>query len=232
MHSYGSVVDIEELKLLLPKSVKIIEDCAEAHFASLRDKIVGSLSDVACYSFFANKIITTGEGGMCLSNNEDLILKIKVLRDHGMSPEKRYWHNIHGFNFRMTNIQAAIGCAQLDKKDEILRNRKESMDIWDNFFQTNSYNFSEFEILEGEVQGLWFKNLIVRKIDRERLLDDLNRKKVDSRSFFYPLSDMPPFKKYSRYNNPNAKIFSEKGLSLPVYGDAINNIILKNKLEI
>ena len=83
-------------------------------------KKTGTFGVISCFSFYGNKIITTGEGGMCLTNNEELVKKMKILRDHGMNPQKRYWHDVIGFNYRMTNLQAALGVAQLKKIDILI----------------------------------------------------------------------------------------------------------------
>ena len=93
----------------------VIEDCAEAHGAAFEQRLVGSFGDISCFSFFGNKVITTGEGGMCLTDSEELNNRIRLLKDHGMSKERKYYHEIIGYNYRMTNLQAAIGMAQLEK---------------------------------------------------------------------------------------------------------------------
>ncbi|NJK97403.1 MAG: hypothetical protein HC905_23060 [Bacteroidales bacterium] len=108
----------------------MIEDCAEAHGAEYKSKKIGSFSHIACFSFFANKIITTGEGGMCLTNDHDLYNKMLVLRDHGMSKKKKYWHEMVGFNYRMTNLQASIGVAQIERIQEILSERQKIENLY------------------------------------------------------------------------------------------------------
>jgi len=121
VHLYGQPCEMDAIMSIAKKyNLKVVEDCAEAHGATYRDKKVGSFGDISCFSFFANKIITTGEGGMCLTNSKEIDVKLRQLRDHGMSKEKKYWHDMVGYNYRMTNIQAAIGCAQLERIDEIL----------------------------------------------------------------------------------------------------------------
>ena len=103
----------------------MVEDAAEAHGAEYKGKKVGRIGVVSCFSFFGNKIITTGEGGICLCDDERLAEKMAKLRDHGMSKERKYWHDEIGFNYRMTNLQAAVGVAQLERIDQfIARKRK------------------------------------------------------------------------------------------------------------
>ena len=108
----------------------VIEDCAEAHGAEYNGKKVGSFGDIGCFSFFGNKVITTGEGGMCVTNNEELKEKMELFRNQGMSKERRYWHSVIGFNYRMTNIEAAIGLAQLEKIKSFLKIREENSDLY------------------------------------------------------------------------------------------------------
>ncbi|NQU99168.1 MAG: DegT/DnrJ/EryC1/StrS aminotransferase family protein, partial [Parcubacteria group bacterium] len=118
VHLYGHPCDMDAITKIAKKyGLYVIEDAAEAHGAGYKGKKVGSFGDISCFSFYGNKIITTGEGGMCLTNNQKLAERMKILRDHGMSPDKRYWYDVIGFNYRMTNIQAAIGVAQLKKID-------------------------------------------------------------------------------------------------------------------
>ena len=115
----GKIIDLAK-----KRNLKVIEDCAEAHGAEYKGKKVGCFGDVSCFSFFGNKIITTGEGGMCLTNSNEVNDKLRVLRDHGMNKAKRYWHDMIGYNYRMTNLQAAIGCAQLERINDILSLRQ------------------------------------------------------------------------------------------------------------
>ena len=120
----------------------VIEDCAEAHGAEYKGQKVGSFGIISCFSFYGNKIITTGEGGMCLSNDKDLSEKMMVLRDHGMNPNKRYWHDVIGFNYRMTNLQAALGVAQLKKIENLIgkkrKNASKYNELLANFTQVTS----------------------------------------------------------------------------------------------
>ena len=121
VHLFGSPCDMNSIcSLCKDGKIFLIEDCAQAHGATYNNKKVGSFGDIGCFSFFGNKIITTGEGGMCVTNSEELRDKMRILRDHGMDPDRRYIHNVVGYNYRMTNIQAALGVAQLENIDKSL----------------------------------------------------------------------------------------------------------------
>ena len=122
VHIYGQICDMGRICDIAQRhNLYIVEDCAEAHGAEWQGRKAGAFGDISCFSFFANKVITTGEGGMCITNHEELYDKMRILRDHGMSRYKKYYHEVVGFNYRMTNMQAAIGVAQLEHIDEILR---------------------------------------------------------------------------------------------------------------
>ena len=126
VHLYGNPAKVSELKEIAEeKGIYLIEDCAEAHGAEYEGKKVGNFGDIACFSFCANKAMTTGEGGMCLTDDEELYEKMQILRDHGMTKEKRYWHEVVGYNYRMTGLQAALGLAQLKKIDRFIERKRE-----------------------------------------------------------------------------------------------------------
>ena len=125
VHLYGHPCDMDAIMEIAERhGLYIIEDAAEAHGAEYKGKKVGSFGNIACFSFYGNKIITTGEGGMCLTNDEELAEKMKTLRDHGMDREKKYWHSMVGFDYRMTNLQAALGVAQLSKIEKFIEDIK------------------------------------------------------------------------------------------------------------
>ena len=126
VHLYGQSCDMGVIMDIAKRhNLKVVEDCAEAHGAMYDGRKVGSFGDIGCFSFYGNKVITTGEGGMCVTNNQELDEKMRALRDHGMSKTKRYWHDVIGYNYRLTNIQAAIGLAQLERIEDIHQNRRE-----------------------------------------------------------------------------------------------------------
>ncbi|MFH1439840.1 MAG: DegT/DnrJ/EryC1/StrS family aminotransferase [Candidatus Woesearchaeota archaeon] len=222
VHIYGHPCNMDPImEIAKENNLFVIEDCAEAHGAEYKSKDgtwrqVGSIGNIGCFSFYGNKIISTGEGGMCTTNNEKLADKMRLLKDHGMKKGKRYWHDIIGYNYRLTNIQAAVGLAQLEKIDEFIEKRIKI---------AKKYN----ELLK-DVKGIilppekeWAKNvfwlycILINDfpISRDELIIKLKENGIDSRKFFYPLNIMQPYKDDSSY--PISKIISEKGICLPTY---------------
>lgn len=219
VHLYGLPCKMDEImKMAKQHHLFVIEDCAEAHGAKYKGKMVGSFSDISCFSFFGNKIMTTGEGGMCLTNNEDLYKKMHILRDHGKTPGKQYLHEVVGFNYRMTNMQAAVGLAQLEKIDRFLKERDKIAKVYERFLSKNPQIF--FQAPRPGVRNVtWLFTILVPKSHRNKLIDFLSKKNIDARPMFIPLHQMPPYTKYispaSKFNDSNK--LSEEGLSLPTF---------------
>ena len=193
----------------------IVEDAAEAHGARYRGRRVGALGRIGAFSFYGNKIITTGEGGMLVTNEPALAERAAFLRDHAMDPKRRYYHPEVGFNYRMTNIQAAIGCAQLEQAEAILARRKEIAATYE-------------EGLAG-VAGLtrppaqpwaenvyWMYSVLVEPafgLHREAVRAGLRERGIDSRPFFVPLHELPPYRQDAPF--PVATALAAKGINLP-----------------
>ncbi len=212
VHVYGQPCDMDSIMEIAHEfDLKVIEDCAEAHGASIHGKKVGSFGDIGIFSFFGNKIITTGEGGMCVSNSAEIDERMRMLRDHGMDKNKRYWHQEVGFNYRMTNIQAAIGCAQLERIDEIIAKHKS---IESNYRKAlkSIPNLEWQKDFDGVERVIWL--VCVLDNDRENTLKKLANAHIDVRPFFYCLSDMPIYKDYL-FSNKEAKNLSSRGINLP-----------------
>lgn len=215
VHSYGNPAKIDTIqKLTKSKGLFLIEDCAEAHFAKYNDNYVGTFGDMATFSFYGNKIITSGEGGAVLTNSQSLYEEIAELRDHAMDKKIRFFHNKPGFNFRMTNVQAALLYSQLKNKDTLLDKRK---------FIFQSYNklLSNFILppksLSATTPVNWlFSGRINR--DPQKLSKFLNKNEIDTRPIFKPISSFPYIKPLIT-NNKNAMEISEQGISLPTYNE-------------
>lgn len=221
VHLYGHPCDMDPImKLAKEHGLHVIEDVAEAPGAEYKGRKLGSIGDIGCFSFFGNKIITTGEGGMCTCNDEKLVEKMRVLRDHGMNKDRRYWHKVIGYNYRLTNIQAAIGVAQLERIDDFIKRKREL---------AARYN-KELSGVNGIVtppEAKWAKNVYWMysilvddsagfRTDRDTLAKELKEAGIDSRQFFHPMSVMPPYKGYAEGKTfPVASELSRKGLNLP-----------------
>lgn len=233
VHVYGMVADMDSICSIAKKhNLKIIEDCAEAHGAKYKGKVVGSIGDVGCFSFFANKIITTGEGGMCVTNSKELNDNMRVLRDHGMDKERRYWHNVVGYNYRMTNLQAAIGVAQLEKVKDILSfrsNLEEKYKIA--LAQFSSIKFQN-EIAERE-KVVWLVCALITESNRDNIITELKKEGIDCRPFFYPLSSMPVYKPYASLSYENSEELSRIGINFPTNKDVSDDNLktIKNTLS-
>jgi perosamine synthetase len=194
VHLYGHPAEMDRLmKLARSYELKVVEDAAEAHGALFRGTKVGAIGDVGCFSFYTNKIITTGEGGMLVTRHAGLADRARKLRDLAYATEKRdYHHSEMAFNYRMTNIQAAVGVAQLKRITEFIKHRRACARVYT-------------EMLEG-VEGIlppseapWAKSvywmytpLITRgQQARRRLMERLKQKMIDSRVAFWPLHKQP-----------------------------------------
>jgi perosamine synthetase len=236
VHIYGQVCDMKGIiKIAKKHNLKVIEDCAEAHGAMYEGQKVGSFGDIGCFSFFGNKVITTGEGGMCVTNNQELDDKMRVLRDHGMSKTKRYWHDVVGYNYRMTNLQAAIGLAQLERIEEIHKNRREYENNYKNLLSSNKFLFQND--IKNRTRITWLVSvLLAEDVDRDDFIQKLKDKGIDARTFFYPLSDMEIYNDFCKNETPIAHKLSRIGLNLPTYESLISikdiKIILKDFVHV
>jgi len=219
VHLYGHPANMEDINKIAKKyNLFVVEDAAEAHGATVNGKKVGGLGDAGIFSFYGNKIMTSGEGGMITTNDETLYNKMKLLRDHAMSKTKRYWHEEVGFNYRMTNLQAALGVAQFDRIDELLAKKKEIFDWYEEYLQ-DVPNIKLNIQKEGYKNVYWMICIEIigfNEDKRDNLIKKLKEKGIDSRPFFYPISDMPM---YERANTPITHKVYQRGINLPSYFD-------------
>ena len=216
VHLYGHPADMDPIMESAQKHrLWVIEDAAEAHGAIYKGRKVGSIGHLNCFSFYGNKIITTGEGGMLLTDDEALAKRARFLKDHAMSPDKRYWHPEVGFNYRLTNLQAALGVAQQERIDEIIDKKRQIA--------------ARYNALLSEVPGLrlppeadwatnvyWMYSVLVEPaygMSRDALMTALRAQGIDSRPFFYPIHTMPPYQTDAHF--PVAALLSNQGINLP-----------------
>lgn len=231
VHLYGQVCDMDAImKIANEHNLFVIEDCAEAHGAKYKGRKVGSFGHISTFSFFGNKVITTGEGGMCVTNSQVYNDTMRVLRDHGMSKEKRYWHERIGYNYRMTNLQAAIGVAQLERIDEIIDQRRAIENDYRVLLE--KFSFIEFQSDFDNISRItWLVSALITNGKRDELLDKLKLEKIDARPFFYPLGDMEPYKDFV-FSNKNSKSLSEKGINFPTAHNLLNADIRERMTKI
>jgi len=196
VHIYGHPVDMDRVNAIAKKHrLVVIEDAAEAHGAEVRGKRVGALSDMGCFSFYANKILTTGEGGMVVTNDEKLAKQLRLLRNLGFT-QPRFYHEVPGYNFRMTGMQAAFGVAQLAKLDRVIESRRRVAALY-------NQHLADIAQLQLPAELPWAKNVywmysVVFKPRagqrRDELLDFLRTNGIDTRTMFCPMN-MQPFLK-------------------------------------
>jgi perosamine synthetase len=217
VHIYGHPADMQPiLDLAEEHGLLVIEDAAEAHGALYRGKRVGSLGKINAFSFYGNKIITTGEGGILTTDDDLLNEKVRFLRDHAMSPEKRYWHTEIGFNYRMTNMQAALGVAQMERIEEFIARKRWIADQYRQGLQDiATLEFSPETPWATSVY--WMASILLKdsfSLSREELMLRLKEKGIDSRPFFYPIHKMPPYQD-DTLHLPVAEDISQRGINLP-----------------
>lgn len=218
VHIYGQPARIDEIKEIASENgIFVIEDCAEALGATYKNRRVGMDSDCTCFSFFANKTITTGEGGMLVFKDAELAQRARILRDHGMSPQKRYWHDYPGFNFRMTNMQAAIGVAQMGRIQEFLNRKKLIFQAYDNLLAGHQ-GLSLLPKNNWSENSYWLYTLILKGHEgdvRDKLITNLGYRGIDARPGFYPMHQMNPYREFGRGTYPVSSYLSANSISLP-----------------
>lgn len=232
VHLFGEACNLLKAKEFCQKhNLLLIEDCAEAPLAKDINGIqTGTIGDSSTFSFFANKVISTGEGGLTSFIKEEFYEKAKVIRDHGMDPEKKYMHNISGSNYRMTNVQAAMGIAQISRVDEIIELRNKILEIYKENLDHDFFNFMPRKFLSSEPSP-WFFILKLNKFDNEKhklIEENLKENNIEFRNLFYPLKEQKAFKNFQLITSK--KIFSsaslsKNGLMLPLHHELTNSKI-------
>lgn len=241
VHIYGHPVDMDAiLKIAKKHKLFVIEDAAEAHGAEYKGKKCGSMGDINCFSFYANKIITTGEGGMVVTNDDLLAKEAKKLKDLYHSDAKRFIHEKVGYNYRLTNLQAALGCGELKHIDEYLTKKQHMAKLYTKLLNTiPGIRTPITRPLNKNV--FWMYSILIdeRKIlmTRDELRSKLKERGIDTRDFFYSPTDQPILLPYLSTDQkfPITEFISRRGLYLPS-GLAITDqqikIVVKNIQEI
>jgi perosamine synthetase len=219
MHTYGHPVDMDPLMAMAERhGLYVVEDAAEAHGAEYKGRRAGSLGHAGCFSFYANKIITTGEGGMITTDDPEIARLARNLRDHAFSDERHFWHKYLGFNYRMTNMQAAVGLAQTEQME--------------GFVQARRANAARYTATLRQIPGIvtppeadwarnvfWMYSILVEDefgMSRDQLRADLANHGIETRTFFIPMHVQPIYyQAYRGQRYPVAEMLCERGFYLP-----------------
>jgi perosamine synthetase len=219
VHLYGHPVEMEPVLTIARKhGLFVIEDAAEAHGAEYQGRRVGSLGDIATFSFYGNKILTTGEGGMVVTNDDALAGGVRQLKGQGMDPNRRYWFPMVGYNYRMTNLAAAIGLAQLEKAEWHISRRREIA--------------AQYAQRLGEVPGItlqpekpwarnvyWMSSVVLEErvpVTRDDFMARLADAGIETRPFFYPMHTLPMYRHLAQGQCfPVAERLAARGFNLP-----------------
>ena len=220
VHVYGHPVDMDQLmEIATNADLTVIEDCAEAHGAKCRGRRVGSFGHMGCFSFYANKIITTGEGGMVVTNDKEAADRLRLLRNLGFS-EPRFKHEVAGYSCRMTGFQAAMGSVQLSKIDEIIAEKRRVANLYDSHLQ----GIAELQLpveLDWAFNVYWMYAVVVKpksRITRDQLMRALKAEGIDTRTFFCPINSQPFLQSrrgFRRTSCPIAEELWKSGFYLP-----------------
>jgi perosamine synthetase len=217
VHLYGAVCDMSTIMAIARKhGLKVVEDCAESLGASLNGQHSGTFGDIGTFSFFGNKTITTGEGGAVVTMDESLASRLRTVKGQGQSPTRRYWHEELGFNYRMTNIAAAIGVAQSERLPAILQRKRTIAARYRSLLGAQPVKFQKLD--QGVFSSEWlFSVLLPRGCDRDRLMADMLAEHVETRPVFYCAHHMPMYDGIVDVNVPIAQDIASRGISLPSY---------------
>lgn len=210
------------LELARQHHLLVVEDCAESLGADCDGQPTGSFGAVGCFSFFANKVLTTGEGGAVATADPDLAHRMSRLRAHGMDPQRQYWHDSVGFNYRMTNLNAALGVAQLQRLEELLARRRELAQRYQRNLADLPWLRRGFSAPGRSID--WLQPLFLAEnvlgLTRDQVLDHLHAAGIDARPMFYPLHLLPPYQALPRAGGlERATDLGLGGLMLPLYPD-------------
>lgn len=223
VHIYGHPVDMDPLLALAKRhNLLVIEDAAEVHGAEYKGRRCGSLSNIAAFSFYANKNITTGEGGMVVTDNDDLAHKARYYKNlcFPMDGRRTYVHDDIGFNYRMNNLQAAIGLAQLEKIEDYVNRRRTNARLYNE-------RLAGHPLLQRPIEKSWAKNCywmygVVLSdsagVGRDQLMDELMSDGIETRAFFGPMHTQPSLKKHGADCSgqyPVSERLSKRGFYLP-----------------
>ena len=235
VHIYGLPLDLKPiLKICKKYGLKLIEDAAEMIGQKYNGDMCGSFGDISTFSFYSNKHITTGEGGMILTNNANLAENCRNLRNLCFNPKKRFVHNKLGWNLRMTGMQAAVGLAQLENLDKIVKKKRWIGNCYNNLLKDTPFLQLPLPKTLYSKNIYWVYGLILDSklnIDAQKFINDLKKNNIGSRPFFFPLHKQPIFKKMRLFNKISLPV-SERMYKFGLYVPSGLNLSYKNILKV
>lgn len=220
VHTYGLPVEMKPILNLAKRyHLWVIEDAAEAHGAKYFGKNVGSLGDAAAFSCYANKTITTGEGGVAVTNNPQIAKRLRLLRNHAFSKERHFWHSMLGFGYKLTNLQAAIGLAQIERFSQLV-NKKHQVASWYREYLKSVIGIVLPAEFRDRQSSNWMFGILVDEqkygMNKNKLRKILADHGIETRSFFIPIHFQPIyFKRFRLQRYPVAETLCRDGLYLP-----------------
>jgi perosamine synthetase len=220
VHLYGHPADMDPiLETAARHGLFVLEDAAQAHGAEYKHRRVGGWGDAAVFSFFGNKIITTGEGGMVVTRDPALAEKVRLLRGQGMDPQRRYWFPVVGYNYRMTNLQAAVGLAQLERIEQRLEERRRLAAWYDRRLEALQSLLVRPCPQPWARHVCWLYSVVLREtvpVERDEVMAALAQRGIETRPVFWPVHLLPPYAPVVR-PLPVSENISRRGLSLPTH---------------
>jgi perosamine synthetase len=223
VHVYGNLCNMDEImKIADEHGIKVLEDAAEGLGSEFKGRKAGSIGHAGVFSFHGTKTMTTGEGGMLVTNDQEVYEKAKVLNDHGRNPKdpdnKMFWMRNYGYKYKMSNVQAAIGYAQMERMDELVAKKREIFKWYSENLQGISCKLNPEQ--EGTINSYWLPTVVFDKsvkFNRAAFFDLCKQNNIDSRPFFFPLTSLPMFA--DKKENVIAYDLFERAINLPSYHD-------------
>lgn len=223
VHLYGNMCDMDALlDIGQRRGIPVIEDAAEAIGSAWREQRAGSVGRFGTFSFHGTKTVTTGEGGMFVTNDDALFDRVLTLSNHGRSAAQRrqFWPDMVGFKYKMSNIQAAIGCGQLERIDELVDTKRRIMAAYRERLAGLPLRMNPEP--DGTVNGFWMPTVVIDHdagFDRDRLISEFKAADIDGRVFFWPLSSLPLGSRIGPGGTPVAAAIHCRAINLPSYHD-------------
>jgi perosamine synthetase len=217
VHLYGHPADMDAINAMAAiHGLWVVEDAAEAHLARYKDRPVGGLARIGTFSFYGNKVLSSGEGGAVVTSDPQLAVRMRTLRGQGVDPARRYFFPVIGYNFRMTNVAAAILCAQLERAQEMIAERTRVIDRY--ALRLRGRVTMQPRAPWATVSPWLFCALVESQRHRDRMIDRLAAAGIETRPFFVPLHTLPPYRACRHGSRLTAtEIFARDGISLPTY---------------